>query len=97
MMAESGVHCVEPLDPLGGVSVADAKKRIGKEVALMGGVNTVTLAGNSVDAVKAEAIEVCRDGGPDGYILAAGDMVPPNSPIENLQALVDVARHDLWK
>ena len=63
----------------------------------MGGVNTITIAGNSVDAVRAEAIQVCKAGGSDGYILVAGDMVPPNSPKENLQALVDVAKHNLWK
>ena len=37
MLAETGVHCVEPLDPLGGVSVADAKRRIGHRVASWAG------------------------------------------------------------
>jgi len=97
MMADTGAHVVEPLDPLGGVSVADAKRRIGGRVALMGGVNTITLARGSADEVKAEAIQKCREGGPYGYVLAAGDMVPPDTPLENLQALVDVARYSQWK
>jgi uroporphyrinogen decarboxylase len=97
MLAETGAHVVEPLDPLGGVSVADAKRRIGHKVALMGGVNTITLARGSVEEVRQETIQKCREGGPYGYILAAGDMVPPDTPLENLQAMVDVALYSLWK
>jgi hypothetical protein len=97
MLASTGAHVVEPLDPLGGVSVADAKRRIGDQVALMGGVNTLTLSGGTTEAVTAEAIRKCREGGPHGYILAAGDMVPPETPLANLQAMVDVATNSLWK
>jgi len=97
MMAETGAHVVEPLDPLGGVSVADAKRRIGDRVALMGGVNTLTLSTGSPEEVRAEAIQKCREGGPTGYILAAGDMVPPETPLANLQAMVDVAVKSLWR
>lgn len=97
MMADTGAHVIEPLDPLGGVSVADAKRRVGDRVALMGGVNTLTLSEGTSEQVRAEAIQKCREGGPWGYILAAGDMVPPETPLENLQALVDVAVKSLWK
>ena len=97
MMADSGAHVVEPLDPLGGVSVADAKRRVGDRVALMGGVNTLTLSRGTPSEVQAEAIQKCREGGPYGYILAAGDMIPPDTSRENLQAMVDVATKSLWK
>ncbi len=97
MLADTGAHVVEPLDPLGGVSVADAKRRIGGRVALMGGVNTLTLATGTAEDVRAEAIQKCREGGPYGYVLAAGDMVPPKTPLANLQALVDVATKSLWR
>jgi uroporphyrinogen-III decarboxylase len=97
MMAETGTHVVEPLDPLGGVEVADAKARIGSRVALMGGVNTLTLCDGSADDVQKESIRKCLEGGPTGYILAAGDMVPANTPLDNLQAMINVARKSLWK
>ncbi len=97
MLADTGVHAVEPLDPLGGVSVADARRRIGDQVALMGGVSTLTLAHGTPEQVQSAAIRVCREGGPHGYILAAGDMIPPVTPLANLQALVDVARKSLWE
>jgi uroporphyrinogen-III decarboxylase len=63
----------------------------------MGGLNTLTLANGTPDEVRVEAIRKCREGGPLGYILAAGDMVPPNTPLENLQAMVDVATKSLWR
>ena len=97
MMADTGAHVIEPLDPLGGVEVADAKRRIGHRVALMGGVNTLTLADGTPDDVRQEAIRKCREGGPYGYILAAGDMVPPQTPLANLLALVEVATKSLWR
>ena len=97
MMADTGAQVIEPLDPLGGVSVADAKRRVGHRVALMGGLNTLTLARGTPEQVRAEAIQKCREGGPHGYILAAGDMVPPETPLENLQALVEVATKSLWR
>jgi hypothetical protein len=97
MMADTGAHVVEPLDPLGGVTVADAKRRVGARVALMGGVNALTLARGTPQEVRAEAIQKCREGGPHGYILAAGDMIPPETTRENLQAMVDVATKSLWK
>lgn len=97
MMADSGADVIEPLDPMGGVEVADAKIRVGDRVALMGGVNTVTLCDGSIEDVRNEAIQKCKEGGPHGYILGAGDMVPANTPQENLQAMIDVAKQSLWK
>jgi MtaA/CmuA family methyltransferase len=97
MMADTGAHVVEPLDPLGGVSVADAKNRIGDRVALMGGVNTLTLLSGTPGQVQAEAIRKCCEGGPYGYVLAAGDMVPPETSLENLRGMVEVATKSLWR
>ena len=92
MLADTGADTVEPLDPLGGVSVADAKRRIGDRVALMGGVNTLTLATGTPEEVRAESERKCAEGGPYGYILAAGDMVPPKTTLANLKAVVNVAK-----
>ncbi|MCK4849848.1 MAG: hypothetical protein KAT11_00780 [Phycisphaerae bacterium] len=97
MMADTGANAIEPLDPLGGVEVSDAKARVGDRVALMGGVNTLTLSNGSVQEVREESIRKCKEGGPSGYILASGDMVPPATPLANLQAMVNVARESSWR
>jgi hypothetical protein len=97
LMADTGVHCIEPLDSVAGVSVADAKRRVGARVVLMGGVNTVLLSRGAPDEVRAEAIRCCREGGPERYILAAADMIPPDTSLANLQAMVDVATKSQWR
>ncbi len=91
MMADSGADCVEPLDPLGGVDIAVAKKRIGDRVALMGGLNTLVLLNGTPQQVHENALECAKKGGAAGYILAAGDMVPDFAPRENIEAMVEAA------
>jgi uroporphyrinogen decarboxylase len=97
MLADTGADMIEPLDPLGGVSVADAKRRVGHRAALMGGVDTLSLAYGTPQEVQADCSQKCREGGPYGYVLGVGDMVPGDTPLENLQAMVDVATKSLWK
>jgi MtaA/CmuA family methyltransferase len=92
MMEDTGVDCVEPLDPLGGVDIADAKQRIGHRVCLMGGLDTVVLLNETPEKVYEEAFNCCEKGGKTGYILAAGDMVPDFTPPENVKAMVRASR-----
>ncbi|NLV47505.1 MAG: hypothetical protein GXY22_02485 [Clostridiaceae bacterium] len=91
-IVNTGVHCIEPMDPLGGLSAADYRERVQQRVALMGGVNTVTLSTGTPDQVREEAQACITGAGLDGaYILAAGDMVPTETPRENVLAMWDVA------
>ena len=55
------------------------------------------LAEGTPEEVTRDAIRCCLEAGPDRYILASADMIPPQTPLENLQAMVDVARKSLWK
>jgi uroporphyrinogen decarboxylase len=95
MMAETGVDAIEPLDPLGGVKVEDAKKRVGDRLCLMGGVNTLTLLDGTPEEVYAEA-KMCLEAGMPGggYMLGSGDDIPQKSPKANVEALVRAA-HEL--
>jgi uroporphyrinogen decarboxylase len=93
LMADTGVDCIEPLDAIAGVSVADAKRRVGKRVALMGGMNTVTLAHGTLDEVVADCRRCLNDGGPGGgYLLASGDMLPTETTPEKVRVMLDMAR-----
>lgn len=93
-IVDMGSHCMEPMDPLGGVSAQEFRKRVGSRISLMGGVNTVTLSSGTPDDVKKEALECIEGAGKDGgYILAAGDMVPFETPRENVMAMRDVAQN----
>jgi MtaA/CmuA family methyltransferase len=93
LMADTGVDCIEPLDPLGGVSVADAKRRIGHRVALMGGVSTILLANGSLQEVVDDCQRCLTEGAPGGgYVLAAGDMLPTETSKEKVEAMIEAAK-----
>lgn len=92
LMAETGVDCVEPLDPLGGVVIADVKRRIGDKVALMGGVDNRLLAMGTLEQVKEDCARCIREGAPGGgYLLACGDMLPTETAPEKVRAMVEMA------
>jgi len=97
MIAETGVDCLEPLDPLGGTEIKEVVRRIGSRVSLKGGVNTLTLLTGTPDEVRAETRKVleaawghCR-----GLILGSGDDIPRDTPFENLDAMIQTAREFL--
>lgn len=93
MLADTGVDGIEPMDPLGGVDPAEMRRKVGRRVALMGGVSTLTLLRGTPAEVEAEARACIRKAGADGaYILAAGCMVPRDTPEANLHALVRAAQ-----
>lgn len=97
MIADTGVDCLEPLDPLGGTDIKEVVRRIGDRVSLKGGVNTLTLLTGTPDDVRAETRKVldaawgnCR-----GFILGSGDDIPRDTPFANLDAMIQTAREFL--
>jgi uroporphyrinogen-III decarboxylase len=74
-LADTGLDCVAPLDPLGGFTVADARRALeeraatgssaappaGKPVALMGGINALSFVEGTPESIGAEA-EACIAG-----------------------------------
>jgi uroporphyrinogen-III decarboxylase len=89
MLVEAGVDCLDAMDPLGGVDPADMRRRVGQRAALMGGVSTLTLLRGNPAEVEAESVACIRKAGREGgYVLAAGCMVPRDTPGENIRAMV---------
>jgi uroporphyrinogen decarboxylase len=76
------------------VDAADAKRRIGDKVCLMGNIHPIdTLLKGTPEAVKKacrKCIEVAGPGG--GYVLSAGGGIDIGTPAENIEAMVDAAR-----
>lgn len=91
-MADTGIDCIEPLDNVAGVQVYDAKERVGRRVALMGGVNTVKLARGTLDEVIDDGRRCLTEGAPGGgYLLACSDMLPTETSPEKVRALTRLA------
>ena len=89
-LAETGLDCIAPLDPMGGMTVADARRAAGPEIVLMGGVNTMSFVQSTPEALRDEARRCIAEGGPR-YILGSGCALPRGTKIENLVALREAA------
>ena len=91
MVAETGTHGIDTLDPppLGHVDLADAKRRVGGRLFLKGNVDPVgTVLLGTPEAVLADArrrIAVAAPGG--GHVLSTACSVPPGAPPENVRSL----------
>lgn len=89
-LVETGLDCIGPLDPLGGMRVSDAFGVVGERAALMGGVDTQSFVRKTPDEVCAEASACIAAAGPR-YILGSGCVIPRTARLENLQALARAA------
>ena len=87
-LVETGLDCIGPLDPLGGLEPGQVRKRVGNAVSLMGGVNTLSFVQRKPEEVEQEARRCIRSAGQrGGFILGSGCVVPRSATRENLLAL----------
>jgi len=74
------------------MDIFKTKEILGDRMCLMGNVSSTLLSQGSPREIKQECkklIEACGEGG--GFILSSGCDVPPDTPFENVQAMVDAA------
>ncbi|NLS94798.1 MAG: hypothetical protein GXX96_21805 [Planctomycetaceae bacterium] len=91
-LVETGLDCIAPLDPLGGFTVADVRRRVGDRYVLMGGVNTMSFVHSSPEELRAEALRCIEEGNRHGaFVLGSGCALPGDAKPENLEALVQAA------
>ena len=79
--------------PQGDNDIAEVKKLLGNDVALSGNLDQIHfLKKASVDEVRAateKLINVCKPGGK--YFFATSDYLEPNTPLENVKAMINTA------
>lgn len=92
-LVETGLDCIGPLDPLGGFTVAEARRAAGDEMVLMGGVDTQSFVHRDCPSMLQEARRCIAEGAVDGgrFVLGSGCMVPRNARRENLLALAEAS------
>lgn len=91
-LVETGLDCIAPLDPLGGFDCAEVRARVGDEIALMGGVNTLSFIESTEEAIYDEAVRCLRGAGErGGFVLGSGCVVPKGARFENVRAVVRAA------
>ncbi len=92
LLVETGLDCIAPLDPLGGFTVADVRRRVGDRFVLMGGVNTMSFVHSTPDEIREEALRCIEEGYRNGaFVLGSGCALPADTKRENLEALVEAA------
>jgi uroporphyrinogen decarboxylase-like protein len=86
-LVETGLDCIGPLDPLGGLDCARVRELAGGRIALMGGVNTLLFASDRTDRIADETGRCIRAAGAGGaFIVGSGCALPRNSRRRNLAA-----------
>jgi uroporphyrinogen decarboxylase len=90
LMAETGARILS-LDQC--MDLVKAKETVAGRCGIGGNVDPVhVLLFGTPEDVRRETLRCLRQGGKKGYLLMAGCAVPPDTPVENLKAMVETAR-----
>jgi len=72
MILESGIDCLDPIDPMGSMDIGQMKRTCGEQMALKGNVNcATTLVNGSTEEVVRETLDVIRSAGEGGGLIVS--------------------------
>ena len=94
MLVDSGIDCLDPIDPQGGMDLAEVKAKYGDRIALKGNVDCVHLMsfGNPDEVIEATK-EALRKGMPGGgYILSSSNSIHSTVRPENYKAMMETLK-----
>ena len=94
MIVDSGIDCLDPIDPIAGMDLGEMKKRFGSRIALKGNVDCSHLMTlGSPEEVAAATRAALRAGAPGGgYILSSSNSIHSTVKPENYAALMATLR-----
>jgi len=94
MILDSGIDCLDPIDPAAGMSLAEVKEKYGARIALKGNVDCAHLMSlGTPDQVAAATREALRIGAPGGgFILSSSNSIHSSVKPENYAALLNTLR-----
>ena len=94
--AEMGIDAFDALESptTGNVDLAEVKQTFGKDIALRGNVNSITIMLEGSPEDVRQDVKRCMDAAKEngGFILGVGDQTPYHTPEENLYAFVEAGR-----
>lgn len=90
MIVDSGIDCLDPIDPSAGMDLGEVKAKYGHRVALKGNVDCAqTMTFGSPEDVAAETREALRKGMPGGgFILSSSNSIHSAVKPENYLAML---------
>ncbi|MFL7813350.1 MAG: uroporphyrinogen decarboxylase family protein [Anaerolineales bacterium] len=94
MIIDTGIDCLDPIDPLGGMDLAEVKEKYGDRVALKGNVDCAQLMtfGTRDEVIQATRTALKKGMPGGGYILSSSNSIHSAVPPENYLALVETWR-----
>lgn len=90
MLVDSGIDCLDPIDPIAGMNLGAVKAQYGHRIALKGNVDCASLMSFGTPEETAEATKTAlRQGMPGGgYILSSSNSIHSGVKPENYLAMV---------
>jgi uroporphyrinogen decarboxylase len=91
MIVDSGIDCLDPIDPQAGMDLAQVKAQYGHRIAIKGNVDCGLLMTFGTPAEVAEATKMALRQGASGggFILSSSNSIHSAVKPENYQALLD--------
>jgi uroporphyrinogen decarboxylase len=91
---DSGVDCLDPIDPAAGYVMGAMKEKYGRRVCLKGNIDcTGALCSGTTEEVEREVRDCILGGGPGGgLILSSSNTIHRGVNPENFRAMLDAAR-----
>jgi len=93
-LIDSGIDCLDPIEPKAGMSLSEVKKKYGDRIAIKGNVDcSDTLTFGKVDEVIEETKKCIKDAGEGyGYVLSSSNSIHSGVKPENYIAMIRTLR-----
>lgn len=94
MIVDSGIDCLDPIDPKGGMSIAEVKAKYGHRIAVKGNVDCADLLTfGSVEETIEATRQALREGMPGGgFILSSSNSIHSGVKPDNYATMVQMVR-----
>jgi uroporphyrinogen decarboxylase len=90
-IVDSGIDCLDPIDPVAGMQISEVKSKYGDRISLKGNVDCAeTLTFGTKEQVIEETKKCLMDGAPGyGFILSSGNSIHSGVKPENYIAMLE--------
>jgi uroporphyrinogen decarboxylase len=90
---DAGIDCLDPVDPGGGLDMAEMKAKYGNRICLKGNIDCTGRLCDGTPEQVAEEVRVCIEkGGPDGLIVSSSNTIHSGVQAGNYRAMLDAVR-----
>jgi len=91
LLIDTGIHGINPLEPLAGMDIERAKREYGRRVCLIGNIDCGDLLSNrSPEEVKLAVRETIRKAAPGGgYMMSSSNAIHASVKPENYKAMIE--------